>query len=41
MDGMAKGEPVRGPAQEAVDRLLDQGFLDEVMSSVGEDGVCS
>ena len=39
MDGMAKGEPVRGPAQEAVDRLLDQGFLDEVMSSVGEDGV--
>jgi putative transposase len=39
MDNMAEGEPVRGPAQEAVDRLLDQGFLDQVMSSVDEDGV--
>jgi hypothetical protein len=34
MDDMTKREPVRGPAQEAVDRLVDQGFLDEVMSSV-------
>jgi putative transposase len=39
MDGMVKGEPVRGPAQEAVDRLLDQGFLDELMSRVDEGGV--
>jgi hypothetical protein len=26
MVGMSSGEPVREPAQEAVDRLLDQGF---------------
>jgi putative transposase len=39
MDDVTKREPVRGPAQEAVDRLLDQGFLDQVMSSVDEDGV--
>jgi hypothetical protein len=39
MDDVTKGEPVRGPAQEAVDRLLDQGFLDQVMSSVDEGGV--
>src|SRR5918994_557876 len=39
MDGMSTGEPVRGPAQEAVDRLLDQGFLDDLMSKVDEDGV--
>jgi putative transposase len=39
MDGMAKGEPVRGPAQEAVDRLLDQGFLDDLMSKVDQGGV--
>jgi putative transposase len=39
MDDVMKREPVRGPAQEAVDRLLDQGFLDQVMSSVDEDGV--
>ena len=39
MDDVTKREPVRGPAREAVDRLLDQGFLDQVMSSVDEDGV--
>jgi putative transposase len=39
MDGMNSGKPVRGPAQEAVDRLLDQGFLDDLMSKVDEDGV--
>jgi putative transposase len=39
MDGMARGEPVRGPAQEAVDRLIDQGFLDDLMSRVDEGGV--
>jgi hypothetical protein len=36
---MAAGEPVRGPAQEAVDRLLDQGFLDELMAKVDGGGV--
>jgi putative transposase len=39
MDGMAKDEPVRGPAEEAVDRLLGQGFLDDLMSEVDEGGV--
>jgi hypothetical protein len=39
MDSMATGEPVGGPAQEAVDRLLDQGFLDELMAKVDEGGV--
>jgi putative transposase len=39
MDDVAKRESVRGPAQEAVDRLLDQGFLDQVMSSIDEGGV--
>jgi putative transposase len=39
MDDVTRREPVRGPAQEAVDRLLDQGFLDQVMSSVDEGGV--
>src|ERR671913_1535345 len=39
MDGMARAEGPRRPAQEAVDRLLDQGFLDQVMSSVDEGGV--
>ena len=38
MDDMSMGEPVKGPAQEAVDRLLDQGFLDELMSRVDEGG---
>ena len=36
---MNSGKPVRGPAQEAVDRLLDQGFLDDLMSKVDEGGV--
>jgi putative transposase len=39
MDGVAKEEPVRGPAEEAVDRLLGQGFLDDLMSEVDEGGV--
>jgi putative transposase len=39
MVGMSSGEPVREPAQEAVDRLLDQGFLEEVMAKVDEGGV--
>jgi Transposase, Mutator family len=39
MDDMSMGELVRGPAQEAVDRLLDQGFLDDLMSKVDEGGV--
>jgi putative transposase len=39
MDSMITGEPAREPAQEAVDRLLDQGFLDEVMAKVDEGGV--
>ena len=39
MDGMAKKDGPRGPAQEAVDRLLDQGFLDELMDRVDEGGV--
>jgi putative transposase len=39
MDGMNSGRPVRGPAQEAVDRLVDQGFLDDLMSKVDEGGV--
>ena len=36
---MSSGQPVREPAQEAVDRLLDQGFLEEVMAKVDEGGV--
>src|SRR5918993_6003765 len=39
MDGMARAEGPRRPAQEAVDRLLDQGFLDELMDRVDEGGV--
>jgi putative transposase len=39
MDSMSSGESARGPAQEAVDRLLDQGFLDELMAKVDEGGV--
>ena len=39
MDGMAKSDGPKGPAQEAVDRLLDQGFLDELMDRVDEGGV--
>jgi putative transposase len=39
MDDMSTGEPVKGPAKEAVDRLLHQGFLDDLMSKVDEGGV--
>jgi putative transposase len=39
MDDMSSGEPVREPAKEAVDRLLHQGFLDDLMSKVDEGGV--
>ena len=39
MDGVAREEPVRGPAEEAVDRLLGRGFLDDLMSEVDEGGV--
>ena len=39
MGSMTTGEPAREPAQEAVDRLLDQGFLDELMAKVDEAGV--
>src|SRR5215218_3926496 len=39
MDDVTKREPVRGPAQEAVDRLIKTGFFDQVMSSVDEGGV--
>ena len=36
---MAKTDGPKRPAQEAVDRLLDQGFLDELMDPVDEGGV--
>src|SRR5918993_925676 len=39
MDGMTKTDGPRRPAEEAVDRLLDQGFLDELMDRVDEGGV--
>src|ERR671912_2885241 len=39
MDGMTKTDGPKRPAQEAVDRLLDQGFLDELMDRVDEGGV--
>jgi putative transposase len=39
MDGMSSGEPAREPAREAVDRLLDQGFLDDLMAKLDEGGV--
>src|SRR5688500_11738461 len=39
MDGMAKTDGPKRPAQEAVDRLLDQGFLEELMDRVDEGGV--
>jgi putative transposase len=38
MDGMTREGP-RGPAEEAVDRLVDQGFLDDLMSRVDDGGV--
>ena len=39
MDSVAKTDGPKKPAQEAVDRLLDQGFLDELMDRVDEGGV--
>ena len=39
MDSMAKTDGPKRPAQEAVDRLLDRGFLDELMDRVDEGGV--
>ena len=36
---MAKTDGPKRPAQEAVDRLLDRGFLDELMDRVDEGGV--
>jgi putative transposase len=38
MDGMTWEGP-KGPAEEAVDRLVDQGFLDDLMSRVDDGGV--
>jgi putative transposase len=38
MDGMTREGP-KGPAEEAVDRLVDQGFLDDLMSRVDDGGV--
>ena len=39
MDSMVKTDGPKRPAQEAVDRLLDRGFLDELMDRVDEGGV--
>src|ERR671913_401002 len=39
MDGMARSDGPKRPAQEAVDRLLDQGFWDDLMDKVDEGGV--
>ena len=36
---MARTEGPMRPAEEAVDRLLDQGFLDDLMDQVDEGGV--
>ena len=36
---MARAEGPRRPAREAVDQLLNQGFLDELMDRVDEGGV--
>ena len=36
---MARADGPKRPAEEAVDRLLDQGFLDELMDRVDEGGV--
>jgi putative transposase len=38
MDGMTREGP-KGPAEEAVDRLVDQGFLDDLMSRVDDGGI--
>jgi putative transposase len=39
MDVMARADGSKGPAEEAVDQLLNQGFLDELMDRVDEGGV--
>jgi hypothetical protein len=39
MDSMAKADGPKGPTEEAVDRLLDRGFLDELMDRVDEGGL--
>ena len=39
MDVMARADGPKGPAEEAVDQLLNQGFLDELMDRVDEGGV--
>jgi putative transposase len=39
MDDMAMTDGPKRPAEEAVDRLLDQGFLEELMDRVDEGGV--
>ena len=39
MDGMAMRDGPRRPAEEAVDQLLSQGFLEELMDRVDEGGV--
>ena len=36
---MARADGPKGPAEEAVDQLLNQGFLDELMDRVDEGGV--
>jgi putative transposase len=39
MDDMEKRKGPQGPAQEVVDRLVDQGFLDDLLDQVDEGGV--
>ena len=36
---MARADGPKGPAEEVVDQLLNQGFLDELMDRVDEGGV--
>ena len=39
MDAMMKNGEPSGSARDVVDRLVEAGLLDEVMSGVGEGGV--
>ena len=39
MDVMARADGPKRPAEEAVDQLLNQGFLEELMDRVDEGGV--
>ena len=39
MGDMTATEGARTPAQEAVDRLFNQGFLDDLMDGVDDGGV--